>query len=260
MLPFLPVRTFGIPAQTAHSVDVWTISLDQPAHIVTALEDVLDASEGARARRLWEGPLRSRFIVAHAAARHILAQYLDTSPAAIQFDRLASGRPCLRDGTLAFNLSHSGGLAVLAVSSGGRIGVDVELVKPVSAADSIVAQMFSPAEARQYAEFPASEQPAAWFSGWTRKAAFLKASGEQFDRPHNSFDVDLSPAATAPRIDAGPGSSWFLRSFSPASDFTAAVAADFPIEVLNRLEWAGATDALELASIQNNLELLTVPA
>ena len=260
MLPFRTARSFGVGGTNAHAVDVWTIALDRPAHVMSALEGVLDSSERARARRLWEGPLRSRFIVAHAATRHILAQYLGTSPAAVQFDRLPSGKPCVRGGALAYSLSHSGELAVLAVSCGGRIGVDVEVVKPVSAADSIVAQVFSPAEARQYAEFPPSERAAAWFSGWTRKAAFLKASREQFDRPHNSFDVDLSPAATTPRVDAGPGSSWFLRSFPPASNFTAAVAADFPIEVLNRLDWAGPTDALEVASIRDNVERLKVPA
>jgi 4'-phosphopantetheinyl transferase len=259
MLPFRTARSFGIPVPTAHSVDVWTIALDRPAYVISALEGVLDSSERARARRLWEGRLRSRFIVAHAAARHILAQYLGTSPAAVQFDRLPSERPCVRGGALAFSLSRSGELAVLAVSCGGRIGVDVEIVKPVSNADRLVTEMFCPAEARQYASFPAADRAAAWFSGWTRKAAFLKASGDRTERPHNSFAVDLSPAAIAPRVNAGPGTPWFLRSFSPASGHAAAVAADFPIQVLNRLEWLGPVDTIELASTRDVHERLAIP-
>jgi 4'-phosphopantetheinyl transferase len=247
MLPFRTARSFGIPVPSAHSVDVWTIALDRPAYVVSALESVLDSSERASARRLWEGRLRSRFIVAQAATRHILAQYLGTSPATVQFDRLPSGKPCVRGGALAFSLSRSGELAVLAVSCGGRIGVDVEIVKPVSNVDSLVAQMFSPAEARQYASFPAADRAAAWFSGWTRRTAFLKASGDGTETPRNSFDVDLSPAAIAPRVNAGPGAPWFLRSFSPSSGHAAAVAADFPIQVLNRLEWPGPIDTLAFA-------------
>ena len=47
----------------------------------------------------------------------------------------------------------------------------------------------------QYAAFPQAERLAAWFTGWTRKAALLKATGESAERPLSSFDVDLSPTA-----------------------------------------------------------------
>ena len=98
--------------------------------------------------------------------------------------------------------------------------------------------MFSPAEARQYAAFPQAERVAAWFTGWTRKAALLKATGERSQRPFSSFDVDLSPTAALSPVHVGPEDDrWFLRSFSPTAGFTAAVAGDFPIHVLNHLHW-----------------------
>jgi 4'-phosphopantetheinyl transferase len=263
MLPFRTVPGAGVSSPAANAIDIWTIALDRPAHAVSALEGVLDQTERRNARRLWEGPLRSRFIVAHGAARHILARYLGCSPAAVQFDRLGSGGMCVRGGLLSFSLSHSGGLAVMAVSGGGRIGVDLELVRPVDEADNIVSQMqmFSPAEARQYAGFPSADRAAAWFSGWTRKSALLKATGEsRADRRLNAFEVDLSPSASAPHVKASPDRPWFMRSFSPASGFAAAVAGDFPIESLNRREWTGPADTLERSTPAPAFERLPVNA
>jgi 4'-phosphopantetheinyl transferase len=258
MLPFRTARTFGVPSPAANAVDLWVIALDRPSHVVSKLETVLDRSEQAHARRLWEGPLRSRYIVAQAAARHVLAQYLGVMAAAVPLDHLSGGEPCVRGASISFNLSHSGGLAVLAVSRGGRIGVDVELVRHVTDADNIVTQMFSRVEASQYRSFSPSDRVAAWFSGWTRKAAFLKATGESTERPLNSFDVDLSPTATAPWVNAGPDREWFIRSFTPAPGFTAAVAGDFPIDTLNRREWT-APVGIDVPAHTDELELtLTV--
>lgn len=260
MLPFRIARTFGISLPASNAVHVWKIVLDRPAATIEPLAAVLDKTELARARRLWEGPLRSRFIVAHAATRHILAHYLRTSPGAIEFDRLASGKPCVRNASLSFNLSHSGGLAICAVSSHGRVGVDVEQIRPISDADNIVAQLFAPAEAGQYAALPPTERVAAWFSGWTRKEAFLKALGEPSQRPFNSFEVDLSPDASRPRIDAGPDAGWSMRSFSPALGFIAAVAGDYPLDLLDRFEWPGPIPTLEIPSILDTLDRPTAPA
>jgi len=259
MLPFRTARAHGVPAPTANSVDLWTIDLDRPDHIVVSLEAVLDQSERRRARRLWEGPLRSRFIVAHAAARQILARYVGGSAAGLQFDRMPSGKPCLQNGAVSFSLSHSGNLAVLAVTCAGRVGVDLELVRPVSGADNILAQLFTAAEARQYASFAPADRPAAWFSGWTRKSALLKATGQSVsDRQLSSLEVDLSPSATSPTVISG-ADTWFMRSFSPAQGFTAAIAGDFPIEIVNRLEWVGPAD-IERPATVDSVELAPVSA
>ncbi len=260
MLPFRTTRRFGIAAPLSNVVDIWKIALDRPGRNLEALAAVLDAAEQARARRLWEGPLRSRFIVAHAAARHILAHYLRVPPGGIKFDRLPSGKPRVVGTPLSFNLSQSGSLAVVAVATGGRVGIDVEHVRPITDADNMMAQLFAPGEARQYSALPPAERVAAWFSGWTRKEAFLKATGETNPRAFRSFEVDLSPEAAAPRIAAGNDDNyWFMRSFCPAPGYAGAVAGDFPIDVINRFDWSGPTDALEPAAMLDRLEPLTVP-
>jgi 4'-phosphopantetheinyl transferase len=222
------------------AVHLWTIDLNQPACVVSSLLNVLDASERARALRLWEGPLRSRFVVTHGATREILAQYLGIPAGILQLERPVSGKPRVRGAALSFNISHSGNIAVCAVSYGGRLGVDLEQVRPIASADAMVARFFAPAEAQQYAAMPADDRQAAWFACWTRKEAFLKATGELLERTVDSFEVDLTPAATAPSVTAAGETGWWMRSFSPAAGYVAAVAGDFPIAMLNSYDWTPA--------------------
>jgi 4'-phosphopantetheinyl transferase len=278
MLPIRTTRVFGIPAPAAPSlddwtidldrstpgvapaasVDVWTIKLDRSKRLVSSLEKVLDASERARAERLWEGPLRTRFIVAQGATRHILARYLGIAAAEVHFDRLSGGKPTVRGAALDFSLSQSGNFAVLAVTVSGRVGVDVEQVRPVSEADETAAEMFTPDEACQYENVPVAERPAVWFSGWTRKKAFLKAAAPAGQRPLSSVDVDLAPETTSPRVNDGGDTLWFMQSFSPARGFTAALAADFPMDDLTCLEWTGPKETVEPTPILEYLAPIAV--
>jgi len=224
------------------AVHLWTINLNQPASVVSSLMNVLDASERARASRLWEGPLRSRFVVAHGATRQILAQYLGIPASILQLERPASGKPRVRGAALSFNVSQSGNIAICAVSYGGRLGVDLEQIRPIANADGMAARFFAPSESRQYAEMPTADRQAAWFACWTRKEAFLKATGELLERALDSFEVDLTPSASAPRVTAAGESGWWLRSFSPVTGYLAAVAGDFPIAMLNSYEWTAEAD------------------
>lgn len=224
------------------TVHLWTIALNRPASVVSSLADVLDSSERAQASRLWEGPLRSRFIVAHGAARQIIAQYLDIPAPIVQLERAPGGKPRVRGSALSFNLTQSGGVAVCAISNGGRLGVDVEQIRSISNADAMAERMFAPGEVRQYVAMPPADRQAAWFSCWTRKEAFLKATGELHQRALDSFEVDLSPGASNPRVTVQAEKGWWMRSFSPGQGYVGAVAGDFPIAGLSSFEWTTADE------------------
>jgi 4'-phosphopantetheinyl transferase len=257
MCPLSPSTNSRIPLPGI--VHLWTIALHRPASVVSSLVSVLDSTERARAARLWEGPLRSRFIVAHGAAREIIAQYLGIPAALVQLERPANGKPRVRGSALSFNLAQSGGLAVCAVSYGGRLGVDLEQVRPIANADAMAEWLFAPGEARQYAALQPANRQAAWFSCWTRKEAFLKATGELTERPLDSFEVDLSPTASNPRVSVGSETGWWMRSFSPSQGYVGAVAGDFPIAVLNSFEWTTAGEAVVSARVAS-LDRATVLA
>ena len=117
----------------AGDVHLWSAVLDVPQATVDRLQAVLSPDEHQRAGRLRGGQLANRFIAGRAILRSILARYLAASPADVVFAYNARGKPSLgppwdRRG-LGFNLSHSKALAVIAISGGREVGVNVEFVR-----------------------------------------------------------------------------------------------------------------------------------
>ena len=227
---------------TRGTVHVWTVSLDADAGRVPSLLNLLSGDERVRAARLRTTEMRVRFVVAHGALRAILSRYLDTEPSAIRIQATALGKPFVADTPVSFNLSHSDALAVCAVTANAQIGIDVERVRPVDDADSIVARYFAAAEAKQYAAFDRAERPAVFFSTWTRKEAFLKATGMGLQQPLDSFEVDGAPAVTSPRLLIASGAqdaeAWHLRAFVPRAEYVGAVALDREIDTLEFFSWS----------------------
>jgi 4'-phosphopantetheinyl transferase len=132
--------------------------------------------------------------------------------------------------SLRFNMSHSGDIAVYALSSRREVGVDVEEIRPLADADTIAERFFSRREHAEYRALPPGDRPLGFFQCWTRKEAFIKALGEGLSHPLDSFDVSLAPGLPAKLLYVRPGPgikpSWRLQSFSPAPGFVAAIAAE----------------------------------
>lgn len=138
---------------------------------------VLDDQERARAGRLRTAELRHHFIAAHVAVRQVLAWFLGCTPAALGFAIDPHGKPHLRDHDLRFNLSHSGGHALVAVGRAARIGVDLELRDRLRDADRLASRVLAPVELSAFTALPTSERAKALLRAWTRKEALLKAIG-----------------------------------------------------------------------------------
>ena len=96
---------------------------------------------------------------------------------------------------LEFNVSHSHELAVYAFTRGSQIGVDVECIRPMPNAAALLERFFSPEEVQQWQQMPAERQLRAFFQGWTRKEAWLKAVGSGLSFPLNQFCVTLDGPA-----------------------------------------------------------------
>jgi 4'-phosphopantetheinyl transferase len=217
----------------AMTVHLWTVDLDADVSTVSSLLNLLSGDERVRAARMRTTESRLRFIVAHGALRAILARYVGLPASSIRLESSETGKPFVVDGSISFNLSHSEAIAVCAISPDGRIGVDVECIRPMPDADAIVARYFAPGEAREYASLPPAQRVAAFFSTWTRKEAFVKAIGDGLSCPLRSFEVEIAPAAIDPRIVVDPTrGGWYLRSFEPAPGYAGAVACDNPIDTL----------------------------
>lgn len=216
------------------SFDLAAARLDVPADVVRAEATVLSHSERRRADRFAFASDRTRFIVARATLRHLLAQRLGVQPTDIEFVYGEQGKPALsarfEDANLSFNVSHSDDLAVFAFSSAGDIGVDVEAVRWFADSDDVAARVFSAAERQAYAALDSLHRPVGFFNCWTRKEAFIKALGDGLDRSLDSFDVSLAPDEPAKilRVEDTPGErcGWSVESFVPAPGFVAAVVIE----------------------------------
>lgn len=238
---FWPVGP-SAPSLPALAVHVWCASLDLPDPLVQSLAALLSEDELARGRTYRFARDRRRWLVRRGLLRRLLGRYLNQAPAEVRFVYGPRGKPALATPEpVAFNLSHSGDVALFAFSAGSaiRLGVDLELIRSDLAHMALAQRYFSPAEQAALQALPKSQQLAAFFRCWTRKEAFVKALGEGLSVPLDSFDVSLaastgvglgSPASGSESLllawrhpEAGQ-TSCTLLDLEPAPGFAAALA------------------------------------
>lgn len=216
----------------AQVVHVWAAPLDLAAERIASLMKVLSTDELERAEKFHFPHLRNRYIAARGSLRVLLGRYLHRDPTALEFSYSSRGKPALNgQGTesLHFNLAHSHDLALIAVTRAAPVGVDVERIRPMRDADQIAGRFFSAREAEAFRKVPAAEQDAAFFSLWTRKEAWLKATGDGISESLSKFEVAFLPT-DEPRVlaiggDAAAGAAWSLSALNPAAGFVGALAA-----------------------------------
>jgi len=222
------------PVATGAEVHVWRFSLDLPLAHVERLAEALSEDEHARAGRfLFESDQR-RFAVARGTLRAILGRYLGVPSGDLTFAYSSHGKPALPRGAagsdLRFNVSHAGGLALVAVALGREVGIDIERVREDFATEEIAARVFSPAELATMRVLPAAARCAAFFNCWTRKEAYVKARGEGLSLPLRRFDVSVAPnepaALFATEENSSEASRWSLRELQPGPGYVASLAVE----------------------------------
>lgn len=172
----------GLPpaADAGDTVQVWLVPDQRSEPVLADLLAVLDAAERRRADAYRSADDRRRFVVAHGAVRHIVAGRLGAPAAEIRWTHGPHGKPELAGrwcGTQV-NLSHSGEVAMVAVTASRPVGVDVQQVLPRVDAAAMARRYFPPEEARLVRAVPDAERRAERFARlWARKEALVKAHG-----------------------------------------------------------------------------------
>jgi 4'-phosphopantetheinyl transferase len=212
----------------SHQVDIWRVVLDLPSDSFQWAESTLSADELERASRFHFEKDRSRFIVAHASLRGVLAQYLQRDPKQISFSANEFGKPFLPDHEVEFNLSHSGDYAMIAVTRGRNIGVDIEHLRDDKELETLARRFFSPSEVTELMALPPEWRMIGFFNCWTRKEAYIKARGLGLSLPLDSFDVSLAPGERvmlrATRPDSKDATRWTIRPLEVDSGYAGAIA------------------------------------
>jgi 4'-phosphopantetheinyl transferase len=175
-------------------IDLWTWPLEVSRREEAVLEALLSADERQRVASFISVRDRRRFIVGRGRLRQVLSPYVFLPPEALRFRYGAHGKPALSPSRSRphFNLSHSAGVAALAIAA-CDVGIDIEEVRPV---DSAVAErFFSAGENAVLRTLRGADWRDAFYRCWTRKEAVVKAIGKGLSLPLASFEVSVPRAA-----------------------------------------------------------------
>jgi 4'-phosphopantetheinyl transferase len=222
-------------------VHVWPLSLEADEAVRARAAALLDEVERQRAARYHFDTHRHHFILARGQMRHLLGLYCGLPAASIRFVLDPAGKPRLATDLpvatgVSFNLTHSGGRALLAVTHGPEIGVDLECHDRRTDVLPLAERYFSSPERAAIAAAPDSHQPAMFFRFWTAKEAVIKAHGEGLGVPLDAFSVaavlaspDFVPVEIFDPAHFDRG--WCVRSLPAPDGWSAALAARTPVRV-----------------------------
>jgi 4'-phosphopantetheinyl transferase len=218
-------------------IDLWRVDLERDPADTESLFELLSDDEKARANKYLFAKDRGHFIACRATLRKILGGYLEIAPEEVSLSARKYGKPYLatNDNAPRFNVSHSNGIGVIAVSMGREVGVDIEFVSNDPEILSIAPSVLPAAEVERIRSLPPDLQAATFFAAWARKEAVLKAMGDGL-----SSSEELQRAVTS--ISHGERSfSWFendiakrwsLTTFQVEAGFKAAVVVEGDIGVI----------------------------
>lgn len=220
------------------SVHVWAVRLDDASIDLDEARALISADERERAAKFHFDVHRRRYLIAHLALHRILAGYLRTEPARIDFDLGANGKPYLTaefaGSQLQFNLSHSHETALIALGAGGELGVDVEHARDFDFLP-LAERFFTAREVTALRALPRSLQRQGFFKCWTAKEAFLKAKGTGLAGKLDEVEIDLAPGGCV-QVHANVA-GWSLAELGSINDCEAALVAEGAMAPIRLFLW-----------------------
>ena len=227
-----PARSTDDVELGVDGVHVWCASLDDPPLEPEQLAGLLDVADQDTAARYVFARDRARSLVSRGMLRYLLGAYLDLDPRQIELRFGPQGKPELAARhsayALRFNVSHADGKALYAVTRRREVGIDVEHVRPMPAALAVARRFFAPSEIA--ALMRAGNIDQAFFIGWTRKEAYLKAHGGGLSVALDKVEVELRPSDTPIRLhmpsDQIEAQRWLLYDLRPAPGFIGALCLE----------------------------------
>jgi 4'-phosphopantetheinyl transferase len=234
-------NVYEISDQDLH---IWLVDVAKEVHNLEYLSSILSTGEIERAKRFIFEKDRKQYIVAHGILRLLLARYLEMEAEGINFSTIKKGKPVLDlsdPSDYRFNMSHSNNLVIYAITRKREVGIDIEYARKFTNCDLIADSFFSQKEIVEYFSLPAELRMKAFYTCWTRKEAFIKAVGEGFYFPLDSFSVSPNPGIQG-SIDIHDKSltnqEWFIRDIRvDDDDYVSSVVFEEGIENIKSFNW-----------------------
>lgn len=227
----------AVLALTPDSIEIFRVPLEDL--LLAEYYALLSNAETHRAGQYASTRKAREFIITRGALRRVLAHALDQNPRAFCFEYEAQGRPYLADEIahdgVNFSVSHSHDLALIALTRGRRVGIDIERVRPEVDHESLSRRFFSSAEYQALQCHHDGVRLRAFFAVWTRKEALVKATGTGIAGGLKAFDVSADPSRPAELLAARwedtDATDWLLTDIQADPDYLACVASDGETQV-----------------------------
>lgn len=218
---------------TSGALTLSRLALSRDDDALQRFRSVLSAPERERAERFHFPEDRRRYEMSTGFLRVVLGSVVGRDPGALEFSTGPWGKPYL-DGGPSFNLSHSRSWALVGVAPHGRVGVDVEDLRPLSDLDGLAASTLHPHELEEIRSLSLEDRQRCFFRAWTRKEALSKATGAGLNAPLQAIRVSMGPETSVTVDGEGEWSSvpWLVVSVSWTRMAEAAVAWDDPAGVI----------------------------
>jgi len=211
-------------------VQIFQIRLDQTEAEVFAYRQWLSLAEQERAAKFLSANKTREFTITRGTLKMILAEILDEDISQVSITHEKNGRPCLASNKYdtRFSVSHSCDRAMIAVTRGREIGIDLEKIRADIDHDKLSRRYFSPAEYAALQLCDESTRLRAFFAVWTRKEAIVKAHGKGIALGLNQFDVsvdpDQPPRLLTTRWQYTDMPDWTLLNLDAAPEYFASMA------------------------------------
>lgn len=210
-------------------VNVWIVNLEASTETVKYLYSTLSPEEQSRAENFSFDYLRERYCICRGLLRILLGSYLAVAPGDIRFAYGEYGKPSLcGSDSFQFNLAHADDLAAYAFALDCELGIDIERIRELENFGSVAKRFFCPEEVSDLESVDEAERLDSFFACWTRKEAYIKATGEGLSAALDSFRVALRPNEAASFIHIGGNTSeaqcWSLHNLRPNTEYIGALA------------------------------------
>ena len=223
--------TIPLNSRQIHLWFAFPDEINQP-ELLQQYQELMNEEEKIRQKRFHFQRHQHQYLVTRALVRTVLSRYASISPADWQFQKNKWGRPEIKENScdlpLKFNLSHTEGLIVCAVSLGSEIGVDIENRSRREVNLRIADRYFAPNEVVELRSLPESQQMDRFFDYWTLKESYIKACGKGLAIPLNQFCFNLKqPGKIEVSFESALGDSpdqWKLYRFNPTLEHWVALA------------------------------------
>ncbi|PEU19244.1 MULTISPECIES: 4'-phosphopantetheinyl transferase superfamily protein [unclassified Bacillus (in: firmicutes)] len=170
-----------------------------------------------------------RYVMGRGIIRILLGGYTGIAPEDLEFEYSQKGKPTLKStrnrNKICFNLSHSAEALVVAITVDREVGIDIEEIKELPEEELLARQFFTPLEYERYRYMKERNDLKAFYKCWTRKEAYVKATGEGLTGAFIESDIQFCEGAET-ILPAREGKCWILKDLSVTHDMAAALCVE----------------------------------